>query len=196
MLLPGGQTMIKKSLLLAGPLAYALAVSLVAAAQGVVSTAPIGPVWEMHQSRLPLYAGEGGALSADGKFVAYMGIAGTGEFDNTLFLLDLETATPSVLLAPDRTHSVAPMFADQAAFSPDGGRIVFARRGQNSHYPSDICTIGTDGQGFTKLTKSALYSDKPAYPPAPGRYYTGASYQRYYYSPRYSPDGSRILILC
>lgn len=186
----------KRRILITGVLSTTLGIALVGLSQKLVSTSPIGPVWQLQQSRLPLYAGQGVALRPDGQSVAFMGLAGPDQYDNTLFLLNLETGTQSPLLIPDRTHSVAPFLADQASFSPDGNRLILVRRGQNWHYPSDIYSIGTDGSGLVKLTESLPYTNKRGNPadPTNKEYWVGASYQRYYYSPRYSPDGSLILL--
>lgn len=88
------------------------------------------------------------------------------------------------------------LMASQPSFSPDGKRVIVALRGPNWYYTSDIYTIGIDGKGLTKLTQSVRYTDKPGYPigPKSAEYWVGATYQRYYYQARYSPDGSRILL--
>jgi Tol biopolymer transport system component len=93
-----------------------------------------------------------------------------------------------MLLVPNQLPSVSPDSPDRPSFSPDGKRVIFTLRGPTWHYPSDICVVGIDGKNLSKLTHSLAFTDKP---PGTTR---GASYQRYYYSPRYSPDGSRVLL--
>ena len=157
----------------------------VAHAQRTVGPVPIGPIWQMERPRLGPSFGEGVAISPDGKAVVYLGMQEGDKTENSLFLVELETGKETLLQAP--SGSVMPM---QPSFSPDGNQIAFVLTGPTASYSANIYTIGIDGRGLTKLTKSEFYTNKPAYG-EPG--YTGAMYPRYYYSPRYSPDGSRIL---
>lgn len=145
-------------------------------------------VWSKQQARLPLYSGEGAALSPDGKAVAYIGAAGLHETEAALFLADVETDKQAILLGPDRVPSLSPEIADHPSFSPDGKSIILTLRGPTWHYPSDICVLGLEGKNLTKVTQSLPFTNKP--PEAAN----GASYQRYYYRASYSPNGSRILL--
>jgi len=180
-----------KRLLLIIALLPLLAVISFATPERVVSTTPVGPIWHIQQNILPLYAGQGAAISAAGKAVLYMKLEETDRTENSMALVDLQTGQKTLLHGPG-----APLMPDHATFSPDGRQIVFVLRGPTSGYRSDIYAIGIDGIDLRKLTESVFYGDKPGNPADPNNkeYWVGAAYQRYYYSPRYSPDGSRILL--
>jgi len=183
--------MTKKYLLVVGGLVFALGMALETPAQRVVSSTPIGPIWQMQRPRLGIRAGEGVALGPNGRAVVFMGEPEPGPSYASLLVVELETGKKTVLRACD--NFVMP---SQPRFSPDGEQVVFVLHGPTWYYTSDIYVVDIDGQGLTKLTQSVAYIDKPGYPigPKSNEYWVGAAYQRYYGSPRYSPDGSRILL--
>jgi hypothetical protein len=80
------------------------------------------------------------------------------------------------------------------SISPDGKTIVFTLAGGTASYTSDIHTVGSDGAGLRKLTQSHHCSERPEQQPDPDGYYSCHHYQRYYFNPHYSPDGSHILV--
>jgi WD40-like Beta Propeller Repeat len=175
--------MVGKNLLLATMLAGAL--PLFSAAQTVGPT-PIGPVWEIQREKLGIRAGEGTALSPDGKAVAYMARREEKPFYAALLLTEIGTGRTTVLRPPDDF-----MMPGSPAFSPDGRSVVFQVQGPTWSYSTDIYVVGADGTGLKQLTKSEYRVNPPAYG-EPG--YSGAVYERYYGSPRFSPDASHILL--
>jgi hypothetical protein len=171
-------------------LVSAVAVSLVGQAQTVVSSAPIGLVWQMERARLGVRAGQGIALSPNGKSVVYAGSRDAESVDASLLLVDLETGNRTVLWdAEERT-----LMASKPSFSADGNSIVFDIHGPTWSYPTDIYTVDAEGKRLRKLTESVPCTEKRADQPEPRGQNNCVYYQRYYYNPRYSPDGSRILV--
>jgi hypothetical protein len=189
--------MAKTKLLVAASLGGTLAIAIWALAQGTVSPTPIGPIWQLERPPLPLYAGGGDvALSPDGKAVV---LPAAAESDLTprrqkltanLVIVDLETGRTTLVWPSDDTF-----MPSQPAFSPNGKQIAFVVRGSTHYYPSDIYTVGADGTGLKQLTESVPNPDTRQF--NEDLSFTGrwSPYQRYFGQPRYSPDGSRILLI-
>ena len=161
-------------------------------AQSMVSPTPIGPIWQVTGTLTELYAGGGLALSPNGKVLVRLGDPEPRRslddlpLNARLLLIDLETGKTTVLW-PSNTA----MYPRDPAFSPDGTHLAFVVHGDTSSYPSDIYGVAADGTGLRQLTQSVERKNPPSYG-EPG--YSGAIYQKYYGSPQYSPDGSRILL--
>ncbi|MGD0073474.1 MAG: hypothetical protein ABSD31_03950 [Candidatus Binataceae bacterium] len=140
------------------------------AAQGV------SVVWTLKQEGS---VGQGAALSPDATKIAYVGTRGE------LHVVELASQTDRMLKLGVGT----PDITNDPSFSPDGKRIVFSASGGNWHSPSDIYSVGLDGTGLLQLTHSK---------PAPNADELGVQFAgefvEYFYKPRYSPDGSQILV--
>lgn len=102
-------------------------------------------------------------------------------------------------------------FPDRVLFSPDGSRVIFGALG-------DIYTMGADGSGLTRLTKTPEHEDWPAFSPD-GKYvvYVAKTHDGrgqiyvmnadgsnpkqltrnalYDWLPSFSPDGSKIVFV-
>jgi WD40-like Beta Propeller Repeat len=75
------------------------------------------------------------------------------------------------------------------AFSPDGSQVLFSSTQGTYYYPTDIYAVKVDGSGLTKLTRSKQI-DPDHRPKGIGN----AEYWQYFYSARFAPDGSKILV--
>jgi len=126
------------------------------------------------------HLGGGAALSHDATKIAYVGPPVPL---GALHVVDIASRTDRVLTREG--------VACDPSFSPDGKRIVFSLSGGTWHYPSDIYSVRLDGTGLTQLTHS-----KPAELNDKGEYATefAGDYAEYFYTPKYSPDGSEILV--
>jgi WD40-like Beta Propeller Repeat len=118
------------------------------------------------------HLGEGAALSADGMTMVYVAA------DRGLHLLKVASREDHVLL---KEAGGVDVFSDPS-FSPDGMRVVFSASGGTMHWPSEIYSVGTDGTDVRQLTASSPKTGSDGY------------YSEYFYAPKYSPDGSQILI--
>jgi len=114
--------------------------------------------------------GAGASLSADLSSMVYVG------GDRALHVVEIASHKDRVVLTG---VGFLDTFMDPS-FSPDGKRIVFSLSGGTWYYPSDIYSVQSDGTGLKQLTRS-----KPI---------EGGRYAEYFYTPRYSPDGSQILV--
>ncbi len=123
--------------------------------------------FSISQSRSHL--GEGAGISPKGKELVYVGE------DNALHVVEIGTQHDRILL-----KEAAPgidVFS-HPSFSPNGTRIVFSASGGTRYYPSDIYSMAVDGSDLRKLTRSLPRGD---------------GFAEYFYTPMYSPDGSRII---
>jgi len=150
---------------------FTLVLSTVGGAPRAATEHPSTIVFNFKQSQEHL--GSGASLSPDSTKIVFVGA------DNALHIVDIASHQDRQVL-----RSVGPGLDvfDNPAFSPDGKRLVFSASGGTKYYQSNIYTVRLDGTGLLQLTRAE---------PAQGESKEGFS--EYFYTPRYSPDGSQIL---
>jgi len=119
----------------------------------------------------------GGALSADGTKIAYVAD------DHSLRVVEIASRKERVVWRPQYDVEVF----RNPSFSPDGSHIVFEMGGATMHYPSEIYSVQVNGTDLRQLT----HQSEPVQLQSPEGGYAGG---RFFYTPRYSPDGSQILV--
>src|ERR1700722_16353481 len=118
------------------------------------------------------HLGDGVALSADGTTMVYVAE------DRGLHLLKIASREDHVLLKEGGGSDVF----SSPSFSPDGMHVAFSASGGTMYWPSEIYSVTTDGTEVRQLTVS---SPKTV---------SGGHRSELFYAPKYSPDGSQILL--
>lgn len=98
------------------------------------------------------------SFSPNGRQIAFAATE-TDLAPSRIFVLDLDDRSIAEVTAGEEQSDILPRF------TPDGGRIVFARSYRQRPYSLggwkwdmwDVCSIGIDGNGFSRLTNEAYY---------------------------------------
>jgi len=138
-------------------------------------------LWVKQQPHATAIVQAKAALHPDGTAVAYVSPSGDVVMD------EIATGKHSVLVP---RH---PQMGDAAdlAFSPDGRRVAFWRYDSSGGCPgSNIYAVDTDGRNLTQLTHTSPISTDLAVLIGATRPFC----RRRFWRPKFSPDGSKILV--